>query len=121
MLDGCICKFRNYGITPAVASPYQGVKLGPGPRPQAWESELTLRIIMCKREQSADDDGSTLALKPMDRVNRSPKERVPVAPQKISKKVPELLDIKKHHKPLVPQLLSMAVLYQTALASLQLH
>ena len=46
-------------------------------------SELTLRrIIMCKREQSMGDDGSTLALKPMGRVNWSPKQRAPVAPQK---------------------------------------
>ena len=27
------------------------------------------------------DDGSTLALKPMGRVNQSPKQRAPVAPQ----------------------------------------
>ena len=36
---------------------------------------------MPKQEQSADDDGSTLALKPMARVNQSPKQRVPVTPQ----------------------------------------
>ena len=29
----------------------------------------------------ADDDRSTLALKPMGRVNQSPKQRVPVTPQ----------------------------------------
>ena len=36
---------------------------------------------MPKQEQSAGDDGSTLALKHMGRVNRSPKQRVLVAPQ----------------------------------------
>ena len=36
---------------------------------------------MHKQEQSAGKDGSTLALKPMGRVNQSPKQRVPVAPQ----------------------------------------
>ena len=36
---------------------------------------------MCKREQSMGDDGSTLALKPMGRVNQSLKQRAPVAPQ----------------------------------------
>ena len=36
---------------------------------------------MHKRDLSAGDDGSTLALKPMGRVNRSPKQRAPVAPQ----------------------------------------
>ena len=44
-------------------------------------AQLTLRIITRKREQSMGDDGSTLALKPMGRVNRSPKQRAPVAPQ----------------------------------------
>ena len=34
-----------------------------------------------KRKQSAGDDGSTQALKPIGRFNRSPKQRVPVAPQ----------------------------------------
>ena len=62
----------------------------------AW-TEMTLRTIQCKREKntgsdkssdwsdykisSADDDASTLALNPMGRVNRSPKYRVPLAPQ----------------------------------------
>ena len=48
---------------------------------------------MCMREQSAGDDGSTQALKPMGRVNQSLKQRTPVAqqngdlsPQKIIKK-----------------------------------
>ena len=36
---------------------------------------------MHKREQSTGDDGSTLALKPMGRVNPSRKQRAPVAPQ----------------------------------------
>ena len=36
---------------------------------------------MPKQEQSAGDDGSTLALKPVGRVNRSPKQRAPVDPQ----------------------------------------
>ena len=36
---------------------------------------------MHKREQSTGDDGSTLALKPTGRVNQSPKQRAPVAPQ----------------------------------------
>ena len=36
---------------------------------------------MHKQEQSADNDGSTLALNPMGRVNRSMKQRVTVAPQ----------------------------------------
>ena len=36
---------------------------------------------MHKQEQSTGDDGSILALKPMVRVNWSPKQRVPVAPQ----------------------------------------
>ena len=36
---------------------------------------------MCKQQQSMDDDGSTLALKPMGRVNQSPKQRALVAPQ----------------------------------------
>ena len=36
---------------------------------------------MHKPEPSTGNDGSTLALKPMGRVNQSPKERVPVAPQ----------------------------------------
>ena len=36
---------------------------------------------MRKREQSAGDDGSTLALKPTGRVNRSLKQKAPVAPQ----------------------------------------
>ena len=40
-----------------------------GTRPWPGNLELTLRIITCKKEQSADDDGSTLALKPIGRVN----------------------------------------------------
>ena len=44
-------------------------------------SELTLRIIMHIQEQSAGDEASTLALKPMGRSNQSPKQIVPVAPQ----------------------------------------
>ena len=49
-----------------------------GTRPWPGNSELTLRIIMCKWELSAGNDGSTLALKPMGRVNWSPKQRVMV-------------------------------------------
>ena len=41
------------------------------------DSELTLRIIMHKQEQSTGNDGSILALKP----NWSPKRRAPVAAQ----------------------------------------
>ena len=40
------------------------------------------RIIMFKWEKSPGNDWSTLALKPMDRINQSPKQRVPVGPQK---------------------------------------
>ena len=36
---------------------------------------------MHKQEQSTGDDGSILVLKPMGRVNRSQKQRVPVASQ----------------------------------------
>ena len=36
---------------------------------------------MCKPEQSAGDDGSNLALKPVSRVNQSLKQVVPVSPQ----------------------------------------
>ena len=50
-------------------------------RPRSGNSELTLRIIMHKQEQSSGDDGYTLALKPMGRVNQSLKQQVPVAPQ----------------------------------------
>ena len=36
---------------------------------------------MRKQEQSMGNDGFTLALKPMGRINRSLKQRAPVAPQ----------------------------------------
>ena len=52
-----------------------------GTRPWPGNSELTLRIVICKGEQTAGDDWSILALKPMGRVNQSLKQRVPVAPQ----------------------------------------
>ena len=39
--------------------------------------EFTMRIITRKREKNA----STLALKPTGRVNLSPKQRIPAAPQ----------------------------------------
>ena len=38
-------------------------------------------IIAHKRQKSAGDDGATLTLKIMVRVIRSPKQRVPMAPQ----------------------------------------
>ena len=50
-------------------------------RPQPGNSELTLRIIIHKWEQSAGDDGSTLGLKPMGRVNWHLKQRIPATPQ----------------------------------------
>ena len=40
-----------------------------GTRPQPGNSGLTLRIIVHKQEQSTNDGGSTLALKPMGTVN----------------------------------------------------
>ena len=46
-----------------------------------WQSELTLRIITCKPEQSTGNGASTLALKSIGRVQQSPKQQVPVAPQ----------------------------------------
>ena len=46
------------------------------------QDHVTLRIIGRKRQKSAGDDRSTLTLKLMGRVIRSPKQRVPVAPQK---------------------------------------
>ena len=42
---------------------------------------MTLGIIACKQQKGAGDDRSTLTLKLMGRVIRSPKQRVPVAPQ----------------------------------------
>ena len=36
---------------------------------------------MRNQKQTVGDDGSTLVLKPTGRVNRSPKQRAPVAPQ----------------------------------------
>ena len=50
--------------------------LMPSSGKQKW-----LRIIACRWRKSASDDESTLALKPMGRVIRIPKQRVPVAPQ----------------------------------------
>ena len=41
------------------------------------QPEMTVEIIVHKWRNSADDDESTLALKPMGRVIRSPKQRVP--------------------------------------------
>ena len=37
--------------------------------------------LRAQATESTGDDASTLALKPMGGVNRSPKQRVPVAPQ----------------------------------------
>ena len=48
-----------------------------GIRSRPGNSEFTLKIITCKREQSTADDGSTLVLKPMGRVNQIPKHRAP--------------------------------------------
>ena len=50
-----------------------------GTRSRLGNSELTLGIHYLT--ESAGNDGSTLALKPIDRVNRSPKQRASVAPQ----------------------------------------
>ena len=50
-----------------------------GTRPSLGKSELTLRIHYT--QATASDGASTLALKPMGGVNRSPKQRVPVSPQ----------------------------------------
>ena len=62
-----------------VASPHQGVKLGPG---LGLGSQSSLRgSFNAQATESAGDAASTLALKPMGRVNQSPKQRVPVAPQ----------------------------------------
>ena len=44
-----------------------------GTRSWLGNSELTLRIIVHKQEQSIGNDGFTLALKPMGTVNQSPK------------------------------------------------
>ena len=52
-----------------------------GIRPWPGNSELTLRIITHKQEQITGNDGPTLALKPMGRVNHSLKQRISVAPQ----------------------------------------
>ena len=42
---------------------------------------MTLGNIACKQQKSTGDDLCPLTLKIMDRVIRSPKQRVPVAPQ----------------------------------------
>ena len=52
-----------------------GTRLRPG------NSELTQRIHYKQPTESAADGVSILALKPMGRVNRSPKQRVPAAKQ----------------------------------------
>ena len=52
-----------------------------GTRSWSADSELSLRITICKQGQSVGNDGSTLAFKPTGRVNRSLKQRVPLAPQ----------------------------------------
>ena len=52
-------------------------------RTRFWpgNSELTLRIITRKQKMSTGDDGSTLALKAMGRVNRNLEQIIPVTPQ----------------------------------------
>ena len=52
-----------------------------GTRPWPGQSELTLRIITSKQEQVIGNGSSTLALKAMGRVTRSPIQIVPVTPQ----------------------------------------
>ena len=49
----------------------------------AWtqEPEMTLGIVVRKRQKSTGDDESTLVLKTMGRITRSAKQRVPVVPQ----------------------------------------
>ena len=54
-------------------------KIGTSPWP--GQPELTQRIHYVQASESTGDGASTLALKPMGRVNGSPKQRVPVAPQ----------------------------------------
>ena len=61
-----------------VVSPNQGVKLGAGP---SLGNQLTMRIIKHKQEQSTGNLASILALKPMNRVNQDPKQKVPMTPQ----------------------------------------
>ena len=58
---------------------------------------------MCKQEQSAGlrDDGSTLALKPMGRVNQSPKQKVPVAPQNGYLSLQKMLKRNRSNKPVL--------------------
>ena len=51
-----------------------------GPTAQC-ERLLIPRIHYVQVTSSPGDGASTLALKPMDGVNQSPKQRVPVAPQ----------------------------------------
>ena len=46
----------------------------------AWP-ELTLRIHYAQGTKSTGNDTSTQALIPIGRVNRSPKQRVPLAPE----------------------------------------
>ena len=58
---------------------------------------------MRKREQSTGDNGSTLALKPMGRVNRSPKQRVTVAPQNGFKTRGRVNRSPKQREPVAPQ------------------
>ena len=57
-----------------------------GTRPWPGQSELTPRIHYVQVTGGAGNGASTLALKPMGGVNRSLKQRVPVAPQKIFEK-----------------------------------
>ena len=48
------------------------------------QAEFSPKIIMHKWEKSAGDGASILALKPMGKVNQSPKQREPVAPQMVT-------------------------------------
>ena len=58
---------------------YQGVKLEPGLG--LGNHELTQRVHCTQVTLNTGNGASTLALKPRGTVNRSPKQRVPVAPQ----------------------------------------
>ena len=48
---------------------------------QSQQPEMTLGIIVHKQQKNAGDNESILDSKLVDRVIRSPKQRVPVAPQ----------------------------------------
>ena len=62
---------------------------GSGPSLTGVDSEDPL----CTSDMSAGNGASTLALKPMGRVNQSPKQRVPVAPQ-----ISDIVTVKKFLK-----------------------